>query len=729
MAGRRREPRFGGDREGEDLRVDREDRPAPVPGRGRQRSRGDDGPPRRMEERPRSRPLRNAMIVEEKSPRRSSGGGWGPTGGPPRRRSFLRRTFAWAAMLSVCGAIALGLVVAWYAANLPPIQDLAVPQRPPNIQILAADGTLLANRGDMGGAAVALKDLPPHVGAAFVAIEDRRFQSHFGIDPLGLVRAMIRNATSGHLEQGGSTLTQQLAKNLFLTQERSIERKAQEAILALWLERKYSKNQILEMYLNRVYFGAGAYGVEAAAQRYFAKPAKALTVAEAAMLAGLVKAPSRLAPTRNAELARARARLVVQAMLETGAVTEKTAKAALAKPASVARSEESSSNYAADWVTDLLDDFIGPFDADIVVETTIDPLLQQSAEQSLSRALDKSGTKLNVSQGALVAMEPSGAVRALVGGRSYAASQFNRVIAARRQPGSTFKPFVYLAALERGLTPDSVRNDAPVSIAGWRPEDFSKEYRGPVSLSTALALSLNTVAVRLCAEVGPKAVVAVAQRLGIASALQPNPSIALGTSEVTPLEITAAYAAFANGGRAIVPYVVNRVRTAKGKVLFRRNAPPAPPVVDQDKVGMMNAMMSRTLSIGTARKAALPGWEAAGKSGTSQNYRDAWFIGFTGHMVTGVWLGNDDGTSTRRITGGGLPAEIWNSFMRQAHAGIAPTPLPGPDWSPAGQDQDLVLASQPQVDGAPADQPVAMRPAGPEDEPDIGDWIRKVLGE
>jgi penicillin-binding protein 1A len=299
MAGRRREPRFEGGRDGEDLRVGREDRPAPAPPRGRQRSRGDerersrgdDGPPRRMEERPRSRPLRHAMIIEERAARRSSGGGGDGSGRPARRRSFLRRLFAWTAMLSLCGAVGVGLVLAWYAANLPPIQDLAVPQRPPNIQILASDGTLLANRGDMGGAAVPLKDLPPYVGDAFVAIEDRRFRSHLGIDPLGLARAMIRNATAGHLEQGGSTLTQQLAKNLFLTQERSLERKAQEAILALWLERKYSKDQILEMYLNRVYFGAGAYGIEAAAQRYFDKPAKALTIAEAAMLAGLVKAP------------------------------------------------------------------------------------------------------------------------------------------------------------------------------------------------------------------------------------------------------------------------------------------------------------------------------------------------------------------------------------------------------------------------------------------------------
>jgi penicillin-binding protein 1A len=324
-------------------------------------------------------------------------------------------------------------------------------------------------------------------------------------------------------------------------------------------------------------------------------------------------------------------------------------------------------------------------------------------------------------------------VRALVGGRSYADSQFNRAIAAKRQPGSTFKPFVYLAALEAGATPDTMRDDAPVRIGRWSPEDFSKEYRGPVSLATALALSLNTVAVRLCQEVGPAAVTAVAQRLGIASNLQANPSIALGTSEVTPLEITAAYAAFANGGHAIVPHVVRRVRTVAGKVLFRRSAPPSPTVISDDRLGMMNAMMSQTLTIGTAKRAALQGWPAAGKSGTSQNYRDAWFIGYTSRMVASVWLGNDDGTSTRRITGGSLPADIWNGVMRVALRGAKPGPLPGSLWSPSPVNADPVIAAQPQVDGVPDDQPVATRAASGDrttsEGPNLGDWIRQVLSQ
>ena len=716
MAGRRREPRFDDGDDGDlDLRLSREDRPAPRP-RARQRAAA----PEPVEE-DMPQPRRRAGA----DPRRGSARS-------PRRRSLVGTLVTWGIVVSIWAAIGLGGVVAWYGAHLPAIQSLEVPERPPNVQILAADGSLLANRGDMGGAAVSIKSLPPYVGQAFVAIEDRRFYSHWGVDPVGLIRAMTRNLTSGHLEQGGSTLTQQLAKNLFLTQERSVERKVQEAILSLWLERHYSKDQILEMYLNRVYFGAGAFGIEAAAQRYFGEPAKELSISEAAMLAGLVKAPSKLAPNKNPKAAQARAQLVLLAMADEGFISEKAAMAAIAKPATASsRSGEASSNYPADWIVDLLDDYVGPLESDIVVETTIDPALQTAAEETLQGALDRSGAKLNVSQGSVVAMEPNGAVRALVGGRSYAASQFNRAIAAKRQPGSTFKPFVYLAALEAGATPDTVRDDAPVRIGGWSPEDFSKEYRGPVSLSTALALSLNTVAVRLCQEVGPSAVTAVAQRLGISSNLQANPSIALGTSEVTPLEITAAYAAFANGGHAIIPYVVTRVRNVAGKVLFKRAAPPSPPVISDAHLGMMNAMMSQTLTIGTARKAALPGWQSAGKSGTSQNFRDAWFIGYTSRMVTSVWLGNDDGSSTRRITGGSLPAEIWNGVMRVALKGQTPRPLPGAPWTPAPLNAGPVIAAQPQVDGVPDDQPVATRAASGDkmapDGPNLGDWIRQVL--
>jgi penicillin-binding protein 1A len=480
------------------------------------------------------------------------------------------------------------------------------------------------------------------------------------------------------VSQGGSTITQQLAKNLFLTQERTITRKVQEAALALWLERKYSKGQILELYLNRVYFGAGAYGIEAAAQRYFSKPAYKLSIAEAAMLAGLVRSPSKLAPSRNPEAAQRRAQLVLSAMVDMKFIGDRAAKIALIQPAHAVKPAGAGSvGYAADWVTDVLDDLIGRVEQDIVIETTIDSTLQAAAEKALVEEIARSGEKAGVGQGAIVAMSPNGAVRALVGGRNYAESQFNRAMAAKRQPGSAFKPFVYLTAIEHGLTPDTVRDDKPIAVKRWQPENYNREYFGPVTLAKALALSLNTVSVRLTLEFGPTAVVRTAHRLGVASKLEPNASIALGTSEVSVLELVGAYAPFANGGLAVAPHVVERVRSASGKLLYQREPDNLGRVIEPRAVAMMNAMMQENLITGTARKAELPGWPAAGKTGTSQDFRDAWFVGYTGQLVTGVWLGNDDGSPTRKTTGGGLPVEIWSKFMRTAHQGVPIAGLPG----------------------------------------------------
>jgi penicillin-binding protein 1A len=564
---------------------------------------------------------------------------------------------------------------------LPPIDQLAVPMRPPNIAILAEDGALIANRGDTGGAAVRLSDLPPYLPKAFVAIEDRRFYSHFGIDPVGIGRAVFRDVTGRGGMEGGSTITQQLAKNLFLTQERTLSRKIQEAILALWLERKYSKDQILELYLNRVYFGSGAFGVEAAARKYFGKSAKQVTLSEAALLAGLMKSPTRLAPNRNLEGANARAAQVITAMAEQGHITEAMAKLALARPADIVHEKGSGSiNYAADYVMDMLDDTVGAIDEDIVVTTTLDEKMQALAEHALTDELNAKGDKYGVGQGAIVALDPNGAIKAMVGGRNYADSQFNRAVAAKRQPGSAFKPFVYLSALEKGLTPDTVREDAPITVKGWNPENYSREYFGPVTLTKALSLSLNTVAVRLGLEVGPKTVVRTAHRLGIASDLEPNASIALGTSEVTPLELVAAYAAFANGGIGVQPHVISRVRTANGKQLYSRKNASFGRVIDPQYVAMMNAMMEETLLTGTAHKAELPGWQAAGKTGTSQEWRDAWFVGYTSYLVAGVWLGNDDGTPTKKVSGGNLPVEIWSRFMKAAHQGVPVAALPSGTW-------------------------------------------------
>ena len=600
------------------------------------------------------------------------------------RRSALRGLLYWPIVFGIWGIIALAGLVAYNASQLPPIDQLAVPKRPPNIAILADDGSLLANRGDTGGPAVRLIDLPPYLPKAFVAIEDKRFYSHFGIDPVGVSRAVLRDVTGKGAVEGGSTLTQQLAKNLFLTQERTLSRKIQEAILALWLERKYSKDQILELYLNRVYFGSGAYGVEAAAQKYFGKSARVVSLSEAALLAQLMKSPTRLAPNHNLSGANERAAQVITAMAEQRQITEAQAKTALANPAQVRRDKTAGSiNYAADYVMDALDDTVGAIDEDIVVTTTIDPKMQAEAERSLTDELNAKGAKFGVGEGALVAVDPTGAVRAMIGGKSYAESQFNRAVAAKRQPGSSFKPFVYLAALEKGLTPDTVREDAPISVKGWNPENYSREYFGPVTLTKALSLSLNTVAVRLGLEVGPKAVVEVAHRLGIASELEPVPSIALGASAVTPLEMASAYAAFANGGTGVQPHVISKVRTANGKLLYARRNANFGRVIEPQYVSMMNEMMQETLLTGTARKAELPGWQAAGKTGTSQDWRDAWFVGYTSYLVAAVWLGNDDDSPTKKVSGGNLPVEIWSRFMKTAHEGVQVAALPGASWRTA----------------------------------------------
>jgi len=613
-----------------------------------------------------------------------------PGGSPkPRKRrrkrkarqpkgALIGRIVYWSLVLGLWLGIAGIGMLAWTGAHLPPIQSLEIPKRPPSIKIVDFRGRALATRGDRGGAVLSLKQMPRYVPQAFVAIEDRRFYEHYGVDPFSIARALIANILHRGVSQGGSTITQQLAKNLFLTQERTIHRKLQEVLLALWLERKFSKTQILELYLNRVYFGSGAYGIEQAAQRYFGKSAKNLSLAEAALLAGLVRAPSRLAPTHNFNAAEKRAKIVLRVMAELGYINKAKERVALAHPPRIlAQAGNGSINYVADWVMDTLNDVLGHVDEDITVTTTIDAGLQANAEKALDEELAKKGDKYKVSQGALVAMTPDGAVRAMVGGRDYAQSQFNRAVAAKRQPGSAFKPFVYLTALEGGLTPDSVRNDKPIRIKGWQPENYSHEYFGPVTLTQGLALSLNTVSVRLTLEFSPARVIRTAHRLGIASHLEPNASIALGTSEVSLLELTGAYAPFANGGFADVPHVIERITAGNGKPLYLRDNRSLGRIIDARYVAMMNEMMQQTLLIGTARHATFTGWPAAGKTGTSQDFRDAWFIGYTAQLVTGVWLGNDDGSATKHVTGGGMPVEIWSRFMRGAHQGVPVASLPG----------------------------------------------------
>jgi penicillin-binding protein 1A len=700
--GGRKEPLFGLPAALAELRLSPEDRVPAVEDRpkkssAKRKSENDDEPPR------------------ERKPRASRSGA--------RRRSKSRggfglgRLFYWGAVLGLWAGIAVIGLVVWVGAHLPAIQSLEIPKRPPTIQITGMDGSVLAQRGEMAGANVSLKDLPPYLPKAFIAIEDRRFYSHYGVDPIGIARAAVANVLHRSVSQGGSTLTQQLAKNLFLTQERTLRRKLQEVELALWLERKHSKNEILELYLNRVYFGSGAYGIEAAAQRYFGKSAKNVTIAEAAMLAGLVKSPSRLAPNRNPEGAEQRAQTVLTAMADAKFITEAQAQASIGHPSyNVKPAGAGTVNYVADWIGEVLDDLVGQIDRDITVETTIDPKLQSVAEASIIDELAAKSVKFNVSQGALVAMTPDGAVRAMVGGRNYAESQYNRAVTAKRQPGSAFKPFVYLTAIEAGLTPETIRQDAPLDVKGWKPENYSHEYFGAVTLTQALAMSLNTVAVRLGLEVGAKNVVRTAHRLGIASKLDANASIALGTSEVSVIELVGAYAPFANGGLGVSPHVVTKIRTSEGKVLYNRPADQLGQVIEPRHVAAMNTMMRETLISGTAHKAEIPGWTAAGKTGTSQDFRDAWFIGYTANLVTGVWLGNDDNSPTRKATGGGLPVEVWSRFMKAAHQGVPVASLPNSQAGGGGLFSNLMQAasqvSAPSAPTAQAPGPLAPIPSG-----------------
>jgi penicillin-binding protein 1A len=638
---------------------------------------------------------------------------------------FIRRILYWCIVFGIWAGIGVAGLVVYYGSRMPSASTWAIPDRPPNVKITAVDGSVIANRGTTGGEALALEDMSPYIPEAIVAIEDRRFYSHFGVDPLGLARALVTNLTTGHMVQGGSTLTQQLAKNLFLSPDRTLERKVQEVLLALWLEQKYTKDQILAMYLNRVFFGSNAYGVEAASRRYFNQSARDVNLGEAALLAGLVKAPSRLSPARDPEAANARAQVVLQTMREQGYITDDEVKTAMSQtPAKAKRYWSGAGHYVADMVMDQLPGLIGDVKEDIVVDTTIDKTLEKRAEQSLNDVLGKDGAKLDTSQAALVSLDGTGAIRALVGGRDYADSQFNRAVTAKRQPGSSFKPFVYAAALEKGLTPFSVFNDAPIRIGDWTPENYEKKYNGEVTLATALAKSLNTVAAQLVMYDGPDQVIKLAHRLGIESELQPNASIALGTSEVSLTELTGAYAAFMNGGYKATPHVIRRVTTADGsKVLYENTYDNPPRVLSEAIAANMNTMMMGVINQGTGKSAKLSGWQAAGKTGTTQNSRDALFVGFTSNLTTGVWFGNDDGKPMKKVTGGGLPAKAWQEFMVAAHKGLSPAPLFGNGQFMADPAANPGFGDQPMASAEPGMAPPLEEPTT------IGSILSGVFGE
>ncbi|KQS65517.1 penicillin-binding protein [Rhizobium sp. Leaf371] len=670
----------------------------------------------RVSGRPSTKTAASRKAKSGKAPRRSLKGRGGRRGGGGGGLfGFVRSLVYWCIVAGIWGAMGVGGLVLYYGSRMPNATSWSIPERPPNVKILAVDGDTFANRGATGGEAIALEDMSPFIPQAVMAIEDRRFYSHFGVDPLGLARAVFANVTSGRMVQGGSTLTQQLAKNLFLSPERTLERKVQEVLLAFWLEQKYSKDQILAMYLNRVFFGSNAYGVEAASQRYFNKSARDVNLGEAALLAGLLKAPSRLSPARDPKAAEERAQVVLGAMREEGLITDDEVKTAMSQPPTKAKSFWSGAQYyAADLVMDQLPGLVGTVKQDLVVETTLDLDLEKKAETTLAAILKESGTKSRASQAALVSVDATGAIRALVGGRDYADSQFDRAVKAKRQPGSAFKPFVYAAAMEIGRTPMSIRNDAPVRIGKWTPENYDQKYRGEVSLADALANSLNTIAAQLVMEVGPPQVAKLAHRLGIESELQANASIALGTSEVSLLELTSAYAPFMNGGFKATPHIVKRVLTTEGKVLYENTYDNPPRVLDPEIVSEMNQMMVGVVERGTGKNAKLKGWQVAGKSGTTQSFRDALFVGFTSNLTTGVWFGNDDGTSMKKVTGGGLPAKAWATYMAEAHEGLTPSPIFGTKGiQPSFEDPGIQRTIGDVISGAFGRKPADVYPDAP----------------
>jgi penicillin-binding protein 1A len=610
----------------------------------------------------------------------------------PKKKGFLRWCFKMLFALGFWGSVVAACLfaVTWYSLDQKGL--LQIPEREPGLMILASDGSEIAEQGTFFGDAVNMAELPDYVPNAVIAIEDRRFQSHYGVDPIGISRAMFRNAIKGQMREGGSTLTQQLAKNLFLSHERTFKRKAQELVFAMWLESKFTKDEILQLYLNRVYFGGGANGIDKASRTFYGKSAYELSLMEAATLAGVLKAPTTYNPARNPEDALSRAKLVLASMVDQGYVTQEEAQEAIDSPSKAAVHDFTpATQYAVDWINGQLPLLIKKQTQSLVIETTIEPAIQNQAENILRKRLADNAKKLGVAQGAVVTLDTDGAIRALVGGRSYKRSQFNRATEAKRQPGSAFKAFVYLAALENGYRPNSIEVDEPVKIGNWSPENYRRKYLGPVSLDKAYALSLNTVAAKLTNAIAPSSVTQVAKRLGISSKLGQDASIALGTSEVSLLEMTAAFAPFANGGKAVEPYIVKRILSRDGTVIYERGGSGLAQVIGERNLGDMNAMMRQVVLTGTGTKARFDGQDMGGKTGTSQDYRDAWFVGYTPYLVTGVWMGNDDNAPTKKVTGGSLPALVWHDIMQKAHRDLPAMQLPGEPSSP--DDAEVQISS------------------------------------
>ncbi len=550
-----------------------------------------------------------------------------------------------------------------------------------SVTFLDRYGSVIGRRGVLQDDTVELEDLPDHLVQAVLSTEDRRFFEHFGIDGIGTARARVENARAGGVVQGGSSISQQLAKNLFLSNERTLQRKIKEAYLALWLEANLTKREILKLYMDRAYMGGGTHGVGAASEFYYGKKVTDIDLAESALLAGLFKAPARYAPHINLPAARARANQVLTNMVEAGFLTEGQVVGARRHPAAVVeRSQTATPDYFLDGAFEQVKQHVDGREKVLVARTTLDMRMQKAAEAAIESTLRESGEAYNVQQGALVSMEPDGTIRAMVGGRDYGASTFNRAVNALRQPGSSFKPYVYATALETGkYTPDTMVLDAPVSIGNWSPQNYGRSYKGRLTMRDALRQSLNTVAVRLSNATGRQPIADLAHSMGVTSPVRVTRSLALGSSELTVLDQATGYSVFANGGYRVEPRGLIEIRDVTGKTLYDANANPRPlqRVLGEETVAGMVDMLHSVAEAGTGRRARLPGIQVAGKTGTTNAYRDAWFVGFTGNYATAVWLGNDNYAPTNRLTGGILPAMTWAKFMRVAMAYEVPKPLPG----------------------------------------------------
>lgn len=547
------------------------------------------------------------------------------------------------------------------------------------VTFLDRDGNEIGRRGLEHIDTVPLDDMPDYLVNAVLATEDRRFYSHFGVDVFGTARALMENLRASAVVEGGSSITQQVARLLYLSNERTLERKIGEAFIAVWLEATLTKDEILKLYLDRAYLGGGVFGVAAASEFYFGRPVQEISLAEAAMLAGLFQSPSRYAPHVNLPAARARANEVLTNLVEAGYLTEGQVIGARRQPAEVVDHEASAApDYFLDWAFEQVQAAVPDGDRTLVVETTFDPTLQRAAAEAIETTLRQSTERYTVRQGALVALDPDGAVRAMVGGRDYGESQFNRATNALRQPGSAFKPFVYATAFMNGFTPDSVVQDAPITIGDWSPSNFSGGFAGPVTLTTALVRSINTVPVRLAQAIGRDLIVDTAQRMGITTELQITRSLPLGASEVRVIDMAGAFAVFANGGTRADPYAFTRIVNSSGAVVFdrARDVPTPETALPPDVVAQMNGILVQVPQWGTGTAAQLEGIPTAGKTGTTNSFRDAWFVGYTGNLVAAVWLGNDSYETTGNMTGGTLPAQTWHSFMTVAHQGVRLTPIP-----------------------------------------------------